>query len=107
MAWKKGQSGNPNGRPPGTVSITSAIKRKLLEVYPDVKHGDNKEKRLYLDKLVDGIFKNAIENQETRTQKDIWSYIDGQPKATVDIGVDKSSLEDLTGFFKAVANKKI
>ena len=104
--FKKGESGNPKGRPQGSVSVTSAIKRKLLEVFPDTKGKKNKEKKLYLDKLVDGILKNAIENGEARSQRDIWAYMDGHPKATIDIGADKEDLDKLTKFFRIVAKKK-
>ncbi len=49
--------------------------------------------------------KNAIEHGETRSQKDIWSYMDGAPKQTLDIGADKDSLEELTGFFRAIGKR--
>lgn len=104
--FKKGQSGNPNGRPIGTVSVTEAIKRKLLEVFPEKDGTPNKEKRLYLDKLVERILENGIQNGESRTQKDIWAYMDGHPKATIDIGADKDSLGQLTEFFRSIAGKK-
>ncbi len=31
MAWKKGQSGNPRGRPPRGVTMTNALKRLLAK----------------------------------------------------------------------------
>lgn len=97
-----GNTANPAGRPPGTISITAAIKKKLEEEY---SNKDNPEERkLYLEKIIEAIFHNAIELKDARTLKDIWSYIDGQPKATLDIGADKDSLEELTRFFKAMAN---
>ena len=104
--FKKGQSGNPKGRPLGSVSVTEAVKRKLLEVFPATGSDQNKEKKLYLDKLVERILENGIQNGESRTQKDIWNYMDGQPKATIDIGADKESLADLTEFFRAIGKKK-
>lgn len=105
--FKKGPEwkGNKKGRPLGSVSITEAIKRKLLEVFPATGSDKNKEKKLYLDKLVERILENGIQNGETKTQKDIWNYMDGQPKATIDIGADKDSLAALTDFFRGAANK--
>ena len=100
--FKAGVSGNPEGRPKGSLSITSAIKKKLEEDYVNLANPE--EKKQYLEKIIEAIFHNAIELRDARTLKDIWSYIDGQPKATVDIGADKESLSELTRFFKAVAN---
>jgi hypothetical protein len=99
-----GQTANPNGRPKGSISITEAIKRKLEEEYNDINKPE--EKKTYLERIIETIFHNAIELKDARTLKDIWSYIDGQPKATIDIGADKDSLAELTEFFKQVANKK-
>lgn len=102
--FEKGKSGNPNGRPKGTVSITSAIKAKLEEIYNDPDHPE--EKKTYLEKVTETIFLNALKTRDPRTLKDIWSYIDGMPKATLDIGADKDSLAELTEFFKSVAQVK-
>ena len=45
-AWKKGVSGNPNGRPCKDVSLTSLIKKYLEEV-PDVKVGSGPNTRTW------------------------------------------------------------
>jgi len=70
--WEKGQSGNPAGRPPGSVSITAAIKIKLLEIPKD-------RQDTYLDILVDRIIKKAVAELDPQIIKQIWSYIDGPP----------------------------
>lgn len=112
--FKPGQSGNPKGVKPGTISITAAIKERMNKKFPErlatVTGNDGKKlkkaKKTYLQKVVETIFDNAIVSKDQRTLKDIWSYIDGQPKATIDIGADKESLEILTEYFKKVANIK-
>ena len=112
--WKKGESGNPNGRPKGSVSITTEIKARMLKVFPEksakITTEDGKKikkiKKPYLQKIIETIFDNAIVQKDTRTLNQIWAYIDGHPKATLDIGADKQSLEDLTRFFKMTAQEK-
>jgi len=70
--FKKGESGNPAGRPPGSVSITTAIKIKLLELTKD-------QKRTYLDVLIERILTKAIADVDPQIIKQIWSYLDGPP----------------------------
>lgn len=70
--WEKGQSGNPAGRPPGSVSITTAIKIKLLELTKD-------QQRTYLDVLIERILTKAIADVDPQIIKQIWSYLDGPP----------------------------
>lgn len=77
-AWKKGQSGNPAGRPVGSISITSMIKKKLEEV-PDG------QKKTYLEILVSKILQRAIVEGDPQMIKTIWSYTDGQPRQGIDI----------------------
>jgi hypothetical protein len=102
--FKPGQSGNPAGKPSGTLSLTSIIKRKLAEIYDSPV---NKEaKKATIELLADQIIKNGIENGSERTQEKIWAYLDGHPKTTIDIGADKDSLGELTDFFRAVAKQK-
>ena len=103
--FEPGSTGNPKGRPKGSLSITQAIKTKLLEAYPGI---DPKEKKTYLDMIVEGILKNAIENGDARSQKEIWAHIDGQPKASIDFFTDqeRTNLEELTDFFRKTAKQK-
>lgn len=112
--FKPGQSGNPKGKPPGTVSITTEIKATLRKVYPrktatvTVEDGKKlfKIKKTYLQRVIETIFENAIEQKDQRALNQIWAYIDGHPKATLDIGADKDSLIELTEIFRNMATPK-
>ena len=72
----KGQSGNPAGKPKGTISITQEIKRKLAEIPPN-------ERKTYLQILITKILKKALLDEEEPMIKLIWNYIDGLPTQTV------------------------
>lgn len=76
--FKQGQSGNPEGRPKGSVSITSAIRRKLEETNP-------KTKRQYVDDLVDVMIQRAVNEKDFRVIKEIWNHLDGSPRQTGEI----------------------
>lgn len=62
----KGQSGNPNGRPPKGYSI-SELAREMLATEPDLKK-----------RLVTKVFDLALEGNIPAI-KMIWSYMDGTP----------------------------
>ena len=89
---------NPKGRPEGSLSITAAIKAKLEQEYVNLQ--DPEDKKTYLTKIIDAIFHNAIELKDARTLKDIWAYIDGLPRGSLGIDVDKENLKQLTDFFR-------
>lgn len=67
-----GVSGNPNGRPEGSVSIVEGIKRKLMEIEPI-------NKKTYLDLLLNTYFKNAIKDGDTGLIRDMINRVDGMP----------------------------
>ena len=70
-----------HGRPKGSgLSITTAIRRKLMELDPK----NIKENATYITSLVDVIIESAIENKSEKMIKQIWNYIDGLPKAKVE-----------------------
>lgn len=67
------------GRPKGTISITSAIKRRLEEEVKGMK--DKKQ----VDLVVDKILEKAIRDGDTATLKVLWNYVDGMPNQSTDI----------------------
>ena|SRR3990167_3868339 len=71
--WKKGQSGNPNGRPPKGYSITEWFKN-MLASDPNIKEALGKS-----------IIKKALEGDST-AQKLVWNYMDGMPQQDVTSG---------------------
>lgn len=83
---KKGQfppgvSGNPAGKPPGALSITSLIKQELQKEALNTKG----EKKQYIIFFIESMMKKAIEQGDHATQKMIWNYIDGMPKGSLDL----------------------
>jgi len=91
-------SGNPEGtgggRPAGSISITAAIKIKLMEIPKD-------EYRTYLDLLIQKIIRKAILDGDAQMIKLIWNYLDGSPgdnAALVNINLlNKNSIETHKG----------
>lgn len=75
--FKPGVSGNPNGKPPGSISITAKIKKEL-ETIPEG------QKITYLDALVKKILKKAIADEDHQMIKTIWEHIDGSPRQTTE-----------------------
>lgn len=61
--YKKGQSGNPGGRPIGSVSMKTYIKNKLLSMTDEER-----------EEFLEGVDKKAI-----------WEMAEGKPKQDTDI----------------------
>jgi hypothetical protein len=70
--FKKGESGNPKGRPPKGYSISDWFKHMLNEK-PEIK-----------DAIAKSILKKALEG-DTVAQKLVWNYMDGLPLQQTDI----------------------
>jgi len=86
--WKKGQSGNPAGRPEGSVSIVEGIKRKLMEIEPE-------NKKTYLELFLSRYFRKAIKDGDVGLIRDMINRIDGMPKQSNDITSGGKELETL------------
>ncbi len=66
--WKPGQSGNPNGRPKGSVSLARILKEKLAE-------NDGEAAKA----IVDAMIKDA-KREDGQSRRLAIQYIDGKPK---------------------------
>ena len=98
MPFQKGQSGNPNGRPPKSRALTEILERggsKTVEI--DGKHISGKRLvSMYVWELAT-TGKVQFEGRELRVTsvrewadivKWIYSHIDGQPKSEIDLTHD-------------------
>jgi uncharacterized protein YpuA (DUF1002 family) len=79
--FKKGQSGNPKGRPPGSVSITTEIKKRLQEM-------PNGQKKTYLELLISRILKLGVVDGNEQMIKIIWNYVDGMPNQLLEADIN-------------------
>lgn len=81
-AWKPGQSGNPKGKKPGTLSVTTILKKKLKEAAPKDKEG-----RKYINLLAESLILNAMKGNGTAI-KEVLNRVDGIVKDELDISGD-------------------
>jgi len=87
--FPKGVSGNPGGRPQGSVSIVNLVRLKLQQIPPG-------EKRTYAEKLVDRILSQTTRpNADTALIRDLIDRVDGRPLQSQDI---TSGGEPIKGF---------
>lgn len=82
-SFKKGQSGNPKGRPPQGYSITEWFKN-MLNSRPEVK-----------DAIGNSIMKKALQGDVT-AQKLVWQYMDGMPPQSFDLETNVSGKVEVT-----------
>lgn len=90
--FKKGQSGNPNGRPKGARSLTNLLKEALVKI-------GNGESEPYDEQLVKKVMTMAIKDGNEQMIKLCWNYLEGMPKEKKEI--------DLTGSVSPEEKEKI
>jgi hypothetical protein len=90
MAFVKGQSGNPNGRPRKGETITETLRQQAFLVDQTLPDGTKVERRVALANMIWG---EALKGDPAFC-KMIGDRVDGLPRQTVDLGgQDENPLE--------------
>lgn len=74
-----GVSGNPDGKPKGSLSLVALLKRELEKI-------SEGEKMTYADVFIKKVLKGAIIDGDVQLLKEIFNRVDGMPKQI--FGVD-------------------
>lgn len=69
--FKPGQSGNPAGRPKGSISLVTEMKKKLEEIHPMFK-------KTYAQAFIESILDDAL-TQDGPSRKLVMQYMEGLP----------------------------
>ncbi len=77
-----GISGNPKGKPKGTISIVARLRRELLKIPPGLP---KEERKTYVELVVKKYFQSIFSGSE-RILIDLVDRIDGKPKQLLDFG---------------------
>ena len=80
--FRKGESGNPAGRPKESVSLLTILKRQLQEIPKGLSSEERKQKA---ELLVKRQLDKAITEGDNEQIRLIWNYVEGKPKESVDI----------------------
>ncbi len=78
-SWKKGQSGNPKGRPKKADCLTSLLKEEIEKVDPRDRH-----KRTYRELIVIATMRLAMKGNAAAL-REVWDRMDGKVKDEVEM----------------------
>jgi len=84
--YKKGESGNPAGKPKGAVNLTT----KMREALDRIHEGSQTQ---YDDILIQSILRDAIKT-DGQSRKLVMQYMEGMPKQSTEISVLPSKISD-------------
>lgn len=103
--FKKGQSGNLKGKPPGTLSMAKKMRELLMEA---IQTKDGKSMQA-AEALARSIYKRAVSGNDKMSQL-IWNYLDGMPKmhfdGTADINISPFTDEQMVRIAKRIIAQK-
>lgn len=74
--FKPGQSGNPKGKPKGTISLLSILKKELQKK-------PKNEQKTYAEKIIEILIRKAVEDEDINSIREIFNRMEGMPKSSV------------------------
>lgn len=87
--FRPGQSGNPNGRPKGRVSLAEKLRQQLNEVVTT-------DGMTAADALVRSTLSAALKGDKSAREL-VWNYVDGKPTQQLDITTTEVVIVDDIG----------
>jgi hypothetical protein len=75
--FKPGESGNPAGKKPGTLSLKNELRKALAELCPD-------DRRTWARATIDALMVKAVKG-DVQAARMVFEYIDGKPDAKMEI----------------------
>lgn len=97
--FKPGMSGNPSGRPTGSFSIMTIIRKKMEEI----PVGQVKEWKYQIAGI---LLEEAVVKKNMKALEMIVEYMDGKPKQTIDLDVNKENVDSLTDLLREMGKTK-
>ena len=97
--WRKGQSGNPKGRPKKADCLTSLLKEEIEKVDPEDKDG-----RTHMEMIVDATMRLA-KNGNATALKEIWERMDGKVRDKLELTGGAELVQRLTEGRKRAAER--
>ncbi len=85
--FPKGVSGNPAGRPKGTISLVTILKQRLEEIGPD-------QRRSLAEHFADNVIQDALE-LDGPSRKLLLQYVEGMPQQKTDITSNGEAIQPL------------
>ena len=82
--WQPGESGNPAGRPKGTLSLMSLLKNVLQEENPS-------DKKTYAESLIRKYIEKALDDNDGQAVRDLIDRIDGRAKQHIEMSNAKDA----------------
>ena len=73
-----GNSGNPYGRPKGSLSLIHILKEKLEKI-------PENSKLSFAEAIIEALVKKAIADEDMSAIREIWDRIEGRPKDSIDV----------------------
>ncbi len=98
--FKKGESGNLNGRPKGALSLTTKVRNALETI-------GKGEKDPYDIQLIRVILDKAINEKSENMIKLIWNYMDGVPKQYTSMNLESKGVPILGLSFAKETEEKV